>query len=109
MLNFSKRQVRNLDNEQYAVKLQETIDRSIRNEGRIKKLETEHEVLHELATSVAVMAQRMDTMNQNVATLTAKVEEIEDKPAKRFDDIVDKLIWAVLGAIVAYILKGAGL
>ena len=101
--------MRNLDNEQYVIKLQETTDRSLRNEGRIKKLETEHEVLHELATSVAVMAQRMETMNQNVTTLTNKVEEIEKKPAKRFDDIVDKIMWAVLGAFVAFLLKGIGL
>ena len=98
-----------MDNEQYVIKLQETIDRSLRNEGRIKKLETEHEVLHELATSVAVMAQRMETMNQNVTTLTAKVDEIENKPAKRFDDIVDKLVWAVLGAVVAFVLRSVGL
>lgn len=98
-----------MDNEQYAIKLQETIDRSLRNEGRIKKLETEHEVLHELATSVAVMAQRMETMNQNVTTLTNKVEEIEKKPAKRFDDIVDKIVWAVLGAFVAFLLNSIGL
>ena len=98
-----------MDNEQYAIKLQETIDRSLRNEGRIKKLETEHEVLHELATSVAVMAQRMETMNQNVTTLTNKVEEIEKKPAKRFDDIVDKIMWAVLGAFVAFLLNSIGL
>lgn len=98
-----------MDNEQYVIKLQETIDRSLRNEGRIKKLETEHEVLHELATSVAVMAQRMETMNQNVTTLTAKVDEIENKPAKRFDDIVDKVLWAVLGAVVAFVLRGVGL
>jgi len=98
-----------LDNEQYAIKLQEVTDRSLRNEGRIKKLETEHEVLHELATSVAVMAQRMETMNQNVTTLTSKVDEIENKPAKRFDAIVDKVVWAVLGAIVAFMLKSIGL
>ena len=98
-----------MDNEQYAIKLQEVTDRSLRNEGRIRKLETEHEVLHELATSVAVMAQRMETMNQNVTTLTSKVDEIENKPAKRFDAIVDKAVWAVLGAVLAFILKGVGL
>ena len=98
-----------MDNEQYAIKLQEVTDRSLRNEGRIRKLETEHEVLHELATSVAVMAQRMETMNQNVTTLTNKVDEIENKPAKRFDAIIDKAVWAVLGAVLAFILKGVGL
>ena len=98
-----------MDNEQYAIKLQEVTDRSLRNEGRIRKLETEHEVLHELATSVAVMAQRMETMNQNVTTLTNKVGEIESKSGKRFDAIVDKIIWAVVGAAVAFILRGVGL
>ena len=43
-----------MDMEQLAVKLQETTDRSTRNEGRIKKLEAENDVLHELATSVYV-------------------------------------------------------
>ena len=46
-----------MENEQLAIKLQETTDRSVRNEGRIKKLEQEHATLQQLATSVAVMAE----------------------------------------------------
>ena len=41
-----------MDDEQLIVKLQETTDRSPRNEGRIKKLEGENAVLHQLATKV---------------------------------------------------------
>ena len=33
--------------EDIAIKLQETTDRSFRNEGRIKKLESESDVLHQ--------------------------------------------------------------
>ena len=98
-----------MDNEQIAIKLQETMDRSLRNEGRIKKLEAEHEVLHELATSVAVLAQRMEAMNTSVTKLTDKVDEIEGKPGKRYDDIIDKVIWAVLGGMIAFILRGVGI
>lgn len=98
-----------VDLEQLALKLQETADRSVRNEGRIKKLETEHETLHELATSVALLAQRMEQMNGSVTMLANKVEEIEKKPAKRYEDIVDKIVWAVVGAAVAFILGGLGL
>ena len=65
-----------MDIEKIALKLQETTDRSLRNEGRIKKLEGENKVLHELATSVAVMAEQMRTMNTNVTTLTTEVEEL---------------------------------
>lgn len=95
-----------MDIEQIDLKLQETTDRSERNEGRIKKLENEHEVLHQLATSVAVMAEKMDTMNKSVDSLASKVDEMESKPAKRWDSIVDKLIWLVAGAFAAWFLSG---
>lgn len=95
--------------EDIAVKLQETTDRSTRNEGRIKKLESESAVLHQLATSVAVMAEQMKTMNSSVITLTTEVEELRDKPGKRWDSLVDKIIWAVAGAVLAYIIAKMGL
>ena len=95
-----------MDIEQIALKLQETTDRSERNEGRIKKLENEHEVLHQLATSVAVMAEKMDTMNKSVDSLANKVDEMESKPAKRWESVVDKLIWLVAGAFAAWVLSG---
>lgn len=98
-----------MDNEQLAIKLQETTDRSIRNEGRIKKLEGEHETLQQLATAVAVMAEQLKTMNTNVNNLTNKVDKLEEKPAKRWDSIVDKVVWAVLAAVVAFVLGRIGL
>lgn len=98
-----------MDNEQIALKLQETTDRSLRNEGRIKKLEGEHEALQQLATSVAVMAEQMKTMNTSVDKLTSKVDALEEKPAKRWDAVVDKIVWAVLAALIAFLLGRIGL
>ena len=95
--------------EDLAIKLQETTDRSTRNEGRIKKLESESAVLHQLATSVAVMAEQMKTMNSSVLTLTTEVEELRDKPGKRWDSLIDKIIWAVAGAVLTYVLAKMGL
>lgn len=98
-----------MDLEQVALKLQETTDRSVRNEGRIKKLEGENAVLHKLATSVEVMAERMKGMNTSVTELAAEVEELKEKPAKRWDSLVDKIIWAIAGAVLAYLLAKLGL
>lgn len=98
-----------LDNEDIALKLQETTDRSLRNEGRIKKLEGEHQVLQKLATSVAVMAEQIKTMNTSVVSLTNKVDKMEEKPAKRWDNLVDKIIWAVAAAVIAFLLGRVGL
>ena len=98
-----------MDNTELALRLQETTDRSVRNEGRIKKLEGEHEALHQLATSVAVMAQKMETMTTSVNTLTGKVEELEGKPGKRWEAIVDKALWAVVGGVIAFLLAQVGI
>ena len=98
-----------MDMEQLAVQLQKVEDRSARNEGRIKKLETEHEVLHRLATSVAVMAEKMDAMNTSVDKLTGKVEALEAEPAKRWRFVVEKSIYIVVAAVVGYMLAHVGL
>lgn len=98
-----------MDNETLALKLQETTDRAVRNEGRIKKLEDESAVLHQLATSVAVMAEQLKTMNASVSTLTNEVEEMKDKPGKRWESLVDKIIWAVAAAVLGFVLAKIGL
>lgn len=92
-----------------ALKLQETADRSLRNEGRIKKLEGEHEVLHKLATSVAVMAEQIKMMASSMDILTTKVDKLEEQPGKRWDGLVDKIILTVTAAVVGFILAKIGL
>ena len=76
------------------------------NEGRIKKLEESHEALHQLATSVAVMAEKQDTMNTNVEKLSEKVDSIEGKPAERWDKLISTIIGALAGAFIAWIASG---
>ena len=98
-----------MDIEQIALKLQETTDRSQRNEGRIKKLESENAVLHQLATSVAVMAEQLKTMNTSVSTLTSEVEELKEKPGKRWDSLIGVIIGAIAGAVLAFIFGQIGL
>lgn len=95
-----------MEMQEFAVHLQMVDDRSQRNEGRIKKLEGEHEVLQQLATSVALMAERMNTMNEKVTGLTKKVDEIESKPAERWDKLISTIIGAVAGAFIAWIASG---
>lgn len=95
--------------EQIALKLQETTDRSTRNEGRIKKLESESAVLHQLATSVAVMAEQLKTMNTSVSTLTNEVEELKEKPGKRWESVVSTVIVGLATALLGFLLAKFGL
>ena len=82
-------------------------DRSLRNEGRIKKLENEHEVLHDMAKSLAVMAEKQSSMGESVDRLEHKVDTLESNPGKRWDGLVDKILFAVAGAFIAWMVSGA--
>ena len=88
-------------------RLTEVESKADRNEGRIKKLESEHEALNKLATSVAVMAERQDTMNHNVETLAEKVDSIESRPAERWEKLVSAIVGALAGAFIAWLISGA--
>ena len=97
-----------MNTEELAIKLQETTDRSLRNEVRIQKLEGEQESIHSLATSVAVMAEQMKTMNKSVNTLTEKVETLEAEPGKRWKFVIEKAIYFVVAAVVGFFLAKVG-
>ena len=98
-----------MDIDELALKQQATDDRSIRNEARIKKLEAENKSLHDLATSVAVMAEQLKSMNTNVSTLKNDVEEMKEKPAKRWNSLIDKIVWAIAAALIGFVLAQIGL
>ena len=92
--------------EDIAVKLQEVADRSLRNEGRIKKLESEHQALTELAISVKELATDQVNMKDDITEIKTDVKALTAKPAKRWDGIVDKVLYAIIGAFVTWMLTG---
>ena len=98
-----------MENEHIVLKLQEAVDRTARNEARIKKLEGEYRVIYDLATSVAVMAEQVKIMGVNVKSLTEKVDDLESRPGERWDSIVDKIWLTIVAAIVGFALAQIGL
>lgn len=105
-----------MTNEEVSIKLTEVDGRSLRNEGRIKNLEQSQEALNALARSVEVMAneQKHQTaaiagIKNDVSKLSTKVEGIEQKPAKRWDGIWDKVLTVVITAIITFFLARMGL
>lgn len=72
--------------------------------------------LGELETATAVQDTKLDTIDDKLddiqtgqKTLLTKVEALEAKPGKRWDGLVDKVLWAVAGAVVAFLLARVGL
>lgn len=105
-----------MEHEELAVKLAEVDARSKSNTHRLDTVERNAEALHELAASVKVMAGELkrqgdavEEIKEDVTNLGHKVDSIEKKPAKRWEGIVDKLIWGVVGALLAFLLAKLGL
>lgn len=92
--------------ENFAVALQEVKDRSLRNEGRIKKLEENQQALNDLALSVRELATDQDNMKNDITEIKTDVKVLTAKPAKRWDGIVDKVLYAIIGAFVTWLLYG---
>lgn len=92
-----------------AVKLAEVDQRARSNTRRIEKLEEVQDEIRSLATSTAVMAQRLGEVENHVDEIKASVKTIEAKPGKRWDSIVDKLIWFAVGVVLALALTKIGI
>ena len=92
-----------------AVKLAEVDQRARSNTRRIEKLEEVQDEIRSLATSTAVMAQRLGEVENNFGETKASLKTLEAKPGKRWERFVEKLIWLVVGGIVTAALVKAGI
>lgn len=90
-------------------RLTETEERCKSNQHRIEKLETSAEALNRLATNMEVMVEKQGQVAETVEKLDCKVTALETKPAKKWDAMVDKIAWAIVGAVVVFLLGQIGL
>ena len=103
-----------MNEQEMAVKLAEGDARSKSNTHRLNDVEEKVDTLQRLTTAVEVMAteqrhqtETMAEIKEDVTALGTKVDAIEKKPAKRWDGMVDKVLYGLVGAIVT--AMGAGL
>ena len=90
-------------------RLTDVENRAKSNTKRLDKHEKMIEAINKLATSVEVMATKQQTMADTLDGLAGKVETIEDKPAKRWEAISEKIIIIIVSAIVGAALAHFGL
>jgi len=86
------------------------------NSHRLEQVERQQEAIHSLAASLQVMAseqkhqtQAINTVREDVSRLDGKVDALEMKPARRWEGLVEKLVWGVVGAVLAFLLARMGL
>ena len=76
------------------------------NRHRLDDIEKRQDNLDELVASVAVFAKEQEHIQADVKEIKADVKALTDKPARRWDGLVDKALWLVAGAFLAWLLSG---
>ena len=89
--------------EELSVKLVEIEQRGKSNSHRLDKVEERQDNLDKLVSSVEVLATRQETEETDVKEIKSDVKALTEKPAKRWDGIVDKLIWLLISGAVGYL------
>ena len=57
----------------------------------------------------SALDEKLSSMENSLGKLVARQESEDQKPGKRWDDLVDKAIWAVMAAVIAFVLAKFGL
>lgn len=95
--------------EEAAVKL-EAHEHEIKSlKHRMEDVERDQQTLIKLTASVEVMATKQEEMGTKVSRIDEKMTELEGKSAKRWDNLVDKIIWLIAGACIVALFASAGI
>lgn len=76
--------------------------------NRLERQEKMLDTVHKLALSVNELANKLGAMQEKVTGLCDDVEEIKEKPARRWDGLIEKALLTFVGALVSYILSKLG-
>ena len=90
-------------------RLTEVEARSKSNMKRLDELEKRQDNLDELVGTVKALAVREENVEKDVKEIKTDVKELTNKPAKRWDDLVSKIIMTIVAAIVGFLLAQIGL
>lgn len=75
-----------------------------RNTGRIKDLEKKNDAVSKLASSVAVMAEHMKTMDAKIDGMQQSVDTLTARPGKHWDTLIKIVATALVTGIIGWAL-----
>ena len=90
-------------------RLTETESRSKSNTKRLDVVEKWQADFGDLISTVKVLADREARVEKDVGEIKETVQEIKEKPGRRWEGIVEKGIYTIVGGVVAYCLIKLGI
>lgn len=90
-------------------RLTEVEERSKSNAHRLDEMEKRQDNLDELVGTVKVLAVREENVENDVKEIKSDVKSLTNKPAQRWDSLMEKIMLTVAAAVVGFILAKFGL
>ena len=81
-------------------------DENHRQNERLNSLETNYAIVNQLSIHMERLASNMEAMAKELARQGTKLNDLEMKPAKRWDLVITTVITGIAGAIIGMMLKG---
>lgn len=98
-----------MTDEEMALALQKIDDRSRSNTHRLDDVEKKLADNDQMLASIARLDQKQTDMDKDIKEIKTDVKSIAEKPGKRWDSIIDKILLGIVAALVAYALSRLGL
>ena len=95
-----------MTNEDIAVKLTDHENEIGSLKHRMAAVEGNQKALADLTGSVRELTIEQGHLKSDVGEIKADVKAMLDKPVKRWDGLVDKALWLVVGAFLTWVLSG---
>lgn len=89
-------------------RITEVESRSKSNVHRLDALEKRQDDLEKLVSTVAVLAERMKSVENNVEEINKEVKTLNGKSGKKWDNLVNQIIGIVVAAVAGFILAKIG-
>ena len=83
-------------------------ERSKSNAHRLDELEKRQDNLDKLVSTVEVLAVREKNVEDDVKEIKNDVKSLTSKSGERWDTLMDKILWAIVAAVVTYMLAKIG-
>jgi len=84
-------------------------ERAKSNSHRLDTLENKVEDIHELASSVKLLASETKAMREDVNNMDNRLKKVEEKPANNWNNLTRTIITGIVTAILGYFLAKFGL
>lgn len=94
---------------QHEERLSKVEERSKSNSHRIDDLEKKQDKFDEIVTSINVLATKEQNVENDVKEIKSDVKSLTMKPIKRWEGIVDKILFTIVGIVLAYIFSKIGM